>query len=132
MRESIKLCFLTCLLWLMNHFAVLTHKLSGLSLTHKTSHEAKSLVKPQSRKANVSVLNHGSSNVVSGMVLMLLGGLFLNLSFMLDSPLLLLPAMCAAVIVAIRTLFGLSRSRENTQARPKDASLYDVDSSQEP
>ena len=33
MREPIKLCFLTCLLWLMDHFAVLTHKLSGLSLT---------------------------------------------------------------------------------------------------
>ncbi len=45
-------------------------------------------------------------------------------SFMLFSPLvspappfsalLFLPAMCAAVIVAIRTLFGLSRSREST------------------
>lgn len=76
------------------------------------------------------------------MVLMVLGGLLLNLSGMLSSPLisssppfsalLFLPAMCAAVIVALRTLFGLFRSRESTQARPKDASPSDVDSSQEP
>jgi hypothetical protein len=74
--------------------------------------------------------------IVSGMALMLLGGLLLNLSLMLSSgpplqPLLFLPAMCGAVIVAIYTLFGLFRSRESmqAQARPKDA---DVDSSQEP
>jgi uncharacterized membrane protein len=73
--------------------------------------------------------------VVGGMVLTLLGGLFYNLFAMLGGGIpqvVLLPAMCAAVIVAIRTLFGLSRSRESTQARPKDASPSDVDLSGEP
>ena len=80
--------------------------------------------------------------IVSGTVLMLLGGLLLNLFVMLSTPLvspappfsalLFLPAMCAAVIVAIRTLFGLSRSRESMQPRPKNASPSDFDSFQEP
>lgn len=72
--------------------------------------------------------------VVSGMVLTLLGGLLLSLSSMLGfgSPLLFPPAMCGAVIVAILIFFGLFRSRESTQARPKDASPSDLDSSQEP
>jgi hypothetical protein len=66
--------------------------------------------------------------VVSGMVLMLLGGLLLNLTIMHNRlPLPFLPA-CIAIVVALRTLFWLSRSRESTQARPKDASPTDVDS----
>ena len=63
--------------------------------------------------------------VVGGMVLLLLGGLLLNLTAMLVSvPLLLLflPAVCLAIIVALCTLVRLSRSRKNNQARPKDAS----------
>jgi hypothetical protein len=71
--------------------------------------------------------------VVGGMVLMLLGGILFNLQAMLGggiSALIYLPPICIAVIVAIRTLFGLFRSRENRQAHPKDASLYDIDSTQ--
>jgi F0F1-type ATP synthase assembly protein I len=71
--------------------------------------------------------------LVSGMVLIVLSGLLLNLPFMLSgSPLLLLlflPFMCAAVIVAIRSLFKL---RNRTQANPKDASPFEMNSSQKP
>jgi hypothetical protein len=72
--------------------------------------------------------------IVSGMALMLLSGLLLNLSLMLSSgpplqPLLFLPAMCAAVIVAIYTLFG---SRKSMKARPKEASPSGTDSFPEP
>jgi hypothetical protein len=72
--------------------------------------------------------------VVGGMVLMVLGGLLLNLTTVLSGgvPLLFLPAICIAIIVTLRTLLGLSRSRESTQARPKEASPSDVDSSGEP
>lgn len=95
-----------------------------------------------SRKARVlrqEATTHSrlSSVVVCGMLLMLLGGLLLNLSLMLGGGMpsvVVLLVICGAVIVAIRTLFGLSRSRENTQvqARPKDASASDVDSPGEP
>jgi len=37
LRTLVKLYCLTCLLWLMGHFSNLTHKLSGLPLTHKES-----------------------------------------------------------------------------------------------
>lgn len=71
--------------------------------------------------------------MVSGMVLIVLSGLLLNLLFMLGgSPLLLLfflPFMCAAVIVTIRSLFKLHKS---TQANPKDASPFERNSSQKP
>ena len=67
--------------------------------------------------------------LMSGMGITLLGGLLLNLSVVLGllpfvwqfAP--LLPAMGAAVIVAIYTLF---RSRKSTQPRPKDASPSDM------
>ncbi len=66
--------------------------------------------------------------VVGGMVLVLLGGLLLNLSFMLSGGiggLISLPAICLAVIV---TSVRLSRSCGSTQARPKEASPFDIGS----
>ena len=67
--------------------------------------------------------------LMSGMGIALLGGLLLNLSAVLGllpfvwqfAP--FLPAMGAAVIVAIYTLF---QSRKSTQPRPKDASPSDM------
>ena len=83
--------------------------------------------------------------VVSGMALMLLGGLLLNLSLMLGTPplflQLFLPAMCAAVLIALSmllatmvTLWASFRHRHPpaSQPRPKDASPSDVDSPGEP
>jgi MFS family permease len=67
--------------------------------------------------------------VVGGMVLMLLGGILFNIQAMLGggiAPLIYLLPICSAVIVAILTLFGLFRSRENRHASPKDASLSDA------
>jgi hypothetical protein len=70
--------------------------------------------------------------LMSGMGMTLLGGLLLNLSLSVElgfwqfAP--LLPAMGAAVIVAMYTLF---QSRESTQARPNDASPSDADSLRE-
>ncbi len=81
---------------------------------------------------------------VGAMVLLLLGGLLWCLSLVLVAPgslqmsflwYKLLPfflGMCIAVIVAISTLFWQPRSRDSAQARPKDASPSDFDSSQEP
>jgi len=45
-KEAVKLCFLTYLLWLMDHFLILTHKLSSLSLTDKKSNLDKPIGKP--------------------------------------------------------------------------------------
>ena len=45
MRKPVKLCFLKCLLWLMNHFAVLTHKPSSLPLPDNLSKLVKTNVK---------------------------------------------------------------------------------------
>jgi hypothetical protein len=75
--------------------------------------------------------------IMSGMALMLLGGLLLNLLLMLSSGpplqlLLFLPGMCGAVIIAIYTLLELFRQQMSTQARPKNSSPSDVDSFQEP
>jgi hypothetical protein len=73
--------------------------------------------------------------VVAGMGLVLLGGLLLNLFFMLsggNTQLIFLPAIPIAVIVAIRTFLGLSRSRGRMQAHPKDASPFDAGSPEEP
>jgi hypothetical protein len=73
--------------------------------------------------------------VVGGMMLMMVGGILFNLQSMLGggiSPLIYLLPICIAIIVAIRTLFGLFRSSGNIQAHPKDASLSDFDLSQEP
>ena len=73
--------------------------------------------------------------LVSGMGIALLGGLLLNLSAVLGSlPFVwqfapFLPAMGAAVIVAIYTLF---QSRKSAEPRPKDASPSDVDSEHSP
>ena len=66
---------------------------------------------------------------------MLLGGIIFNIQAMLSggiSPLIYLSVIFIAAIVAIRAFFGLFRSRESVQASPKDASLSDFDSSQEP
>jgi len=87
--------------------------------------------------------------VVGGIALMLLGELLRVLTFLplwLDVigwlpwdtmltwsewlPYLL--GICLAFIVAVSALLGRPRSRESTQARPKDASPSDVDSSGEP
>jgi hypothetical protein len=67
--------------------------------------------------------------LMSGMGIALLGGLLLNLSVVLGmlpsvwqfAP--LLPAMGAAVIVAMYALF---QSRKSTQPRPKDGSPSDI------
>jgi len=69
--------------------------------------------------------------VVSGLVLALLGELLGYLTMggggMLST---IVPlVICAAVIVAIWTFL---ESRKSAQARPKDVSLFDVDSSEEP
>ena len=72
---------------------------------------------------------------VGGMMLMMVGGILFNIQAMLGggiSSLIYLPAICIAVIVAIRTLFGLFRSRGSVQASPKDVSLSDADALQEP
>jgi hypothetical protein len=64
------------------------------------------------------------------MVLPWLGGLLLNLSFVLSGALIgFLPAVCAIIIVAIYALFEW---HESTQPRPKNASPFDVDWSGEP
>jgi len=83
--------------------------------------------------------------VVSGMALILLGELLLNLSLMLGSPpiflQLFLPAMCAAVLIALSMLLAAmvtlgasfrQRHPPASQPRPKDASPSDVDSPEEP
>lgn len=72
---------------------------------------------------------------VAGMVLMLLGGVLLNLSFMLSGgntqwP--FLPAILFAAIVAIGTSIRLFRLRRRMEAHPKDPSPADIDSWQEP
>ena len=72
--------------------------------------------------------------VVGGMALMLLGGILFNIQAMPGggiAPLIYLLPICSAIIVAIRTLIGLFRSRESMQAHPKDVSLSDFDSPQE-
>jgi hypothetical protein len=72
--------------------------------------------------------------VVGGMALMVLGGILFNIQAMLGggiSPLIYLSVICIAVIVAIRALFELYRSRGSTQARPKDATPFDIGSSSE-
>lgn len=84
---------------------------------------------------------------VGAMVLALLGGFLWCLSLMLVMPMMhvlgqdryswsvllpLLLGMCLAVIVAVHALFSRPRLREGTQARPKDTSPSDFDSSQEP
>ena len=59
------------------------------------------------------------------MVLTWLGGLLLNLSFVLSgAPVSFLPAVCAIVIVAIYALFEW---HESTRPRPKNASPSDFD-----
>jgi len=111
------------LFWLM--FAV--QPLISAILFAWVSHEVGALRQASTAQRRLSLV------IVSGMVLMLLAGLLLNLFVLLSgstlvSPLLFLLAICAAVIVAICTLFGLFRSRESTQARPKDASPSDFGS----
>jgi len=103
------------------------HPLISAILLACVSREARALRQTATAHAGLGFV------IASGMVLMLLGGLLLNLFVMLSSgpplqPLLFLPAMCGAVIVAIYTLFGLFRSPVSTQARPKDTSPSDVDS----
>ena len=71
--------------------------------------------------------------VVGGMVLILLGGMLFNIQAMPGgrvSPLIYLSVICIAIIVAMRTLFGPFRSRNNRQASPKDASPFDIGSHQ--
>src|SRR6266487_4594650 len=78
--------------------------------------------------------------VVGTIVLLLLAGFLLCLAVLQGAPMTLtspwlLPSllgMCIAVLVAVSALLGRPRSRESTQARPKDASPSDVDSSGEP
>ena len=91
------------------------------------SHEVRALRQEASPYTRLSYV------LASGMVLILLSGFLLSLSFILnDSPLtylFYLPYLCAAVIVTICSLFKL---RKSTKGRPKDASPSDLDSSQEP
>lgn len=108
------------LFWLL--FAV--QPLISAILFAWVSHEVRALrqVAPASPKHRLVI--------VSGMALMLLAGLLLNLSVLLSgstlvSPLLFLLVICAAVIVAICTLFT---SHKKAQPRPKNASLSDVTS----
>lgn len=76
--------------------------------------------------------------VVGAMMLLLLGTFLFCLSYVLAAlmswsdflPFLLV--MCLAVIVAVHALFSHARSRERGQARAKDVSPSDFDSSQEP
>ena len=120
---------IVALLGMLHLFLLLfVHPLITALLLAYVSREARALRQAAPAHTRLSFV------VVSGMVLTLLGGLLLSLSSMLGfgSPLLFLPAMCGAVIVAILTLFGLFRSRGSTQALPKDASPSDLDSSQEP
>ena len=124
------------LLLLLLLLLLYVHPLISALLLACVSREVRALRQTATAHSRLSLV------IVSGMALMLLGGLLLNLFVMLSTPLvspappfsalLFLPAMCAAVIVAIRTLFGLSHSCESTRARPKDASPSDVDSSGEP
>lgn len=102
------------------------HPLISAILLACVSREARALRQTAAAHAGLGFV------IASGMVLMLLGGLLMNLFAMLSAEpplqLLFLPAMCGAVIVAIYTLFGLFRSPVSTQARPKDTSPSDVDS----
>ncbi|HZU66328.1 MAG TPA: hypothetical protein VFA09_03550 [Ktedonobacteraceae bacterium] len=73
--------------------------------------------------------------LVAGVALVLLGGLVWNLLFMQgggNTQMIFLPAIpMVAVIVAIRPLVELLRSRGRMQAPPKDASPFDTGSAQE-
>ena len=87
--------------------------------------------------------------VVGGIALMLLGALLWGLTFLPLGPgvigwlpwdsslswsswLPYLLGICLAFIVAVSMLFGWPRSRESRQARPKDASPFEIASSGEP
>jgi hypothetical protein len=87
--------------------------------------------------------------VVGGIALMVLGALLWGLTFLplgqgvigwlpwdsslsWSSWLPYLLGICLAFIVAVSMLFGWPRSRESRQARPKDASPFEVASSGEP
>lgn len=109
------------LFWFL--FAV--HPLLSAILFAWVSHEGRVLRRTAPARSKRSLV------IVSGMVLMLLAGLLLSLFALLNggplvSPLLFLPAMCAAVIVALCSLLGFSRLWVKTQARPKDMSPPDM------
>ncbi len=95
-------------------------------------------VSREGRALRESAPTHGKLGfvVVGGMALMLLGGLLLNLFAMSSGPplqpLLFLPGICGAVIIAVYTLLGLFREWKSTQAGPKDTSNSDIDSPGEP
>jgi len=107
----------------------LVHPLITALLLMRVSREARALSQTAPAHTRLSFV------LVSGMVITLLGGLLWNLSAVLGSlPFVLqfapfLPAMGAAVFVAICTLF---KSHKSTPARPKDASPSDVDSEHPP
>ena len=107
----------------------LVHPLITALLLMRVSREARALSQAAPAHTRLSFV------LVSGMVITLLGGLLWNLSAVLGSlPFVwqfapFLPAMGAAVFVAICTLF---KSRKSTPPRPKDASPSDVDSEHPP
>ncbi len=107
----------------------LVHPLITALLLMRVSREARALSQTAPAHTRLSFV------LVSGMGITLLGGLLWNLSAVLGSlPFVwqfapFLPAMGAAVFVAICTLF---KSRKSTPARPKDASPSDVDSEHPP
>jgi hypothetical protein len=118
--------FSSLLLWLMLY----GHPLISAILLAYVSRQVRALGQTATAHNKLSFV------VVGGMMLMVLGGLLLNLFALLSAgpPLqlvLYLPAMCGAVIIAMYTLFGVFRQCKSTRAHPKDASPFSVDSSGE-
>ena len=120
--------FVTMLAFLPFVLLLVAHPLITAFFFIRVSREARALREMTPAHTRLSFI------LMSGMGIALLGGLLLNLSVVLSflpffwqfAP--FLPAMGAAVIVAIYTLF---QSRKSTQPRPKDASLSDAAASRE-
>lgn len=100
---------------------LIAHPLITALLLERVSRETRALQKIAPTHSKLGFV------VVAGIVLVLLGGLLMNLSFMLSGGialLLFLPAIPIAIIVAIGTSARLFRLRESMQAQPKDASPF--------
>jgi hypothetical protein len=108
---------------------LLAHPLFTALLLGRVSREARALSQqaPTHRKLGFVA--------VAGMVLLLFGGLLFNVAILLGGGIaqmiLFLPATCMAIIVAMRPNARLFRSPVRMQARPKDASPFDVGSFRE-
>jgi hypothetical protein len=107
--------FVTMLAFVPFVLLLVTHPLITALFFMRVSREARALREMTPAHTRLSFV------LMSGMAMTLLGGLLLNLSVVLGSwqfaP--FLPALGAAVIVAMHTLF---QPRKNAKPRPKDAS----------